>query len=281
MLSLAASTRPVQAPLPFNGRGLRVVVDNSEDEEDRRLLGKALASLRERAGLTQEEAAERFGVDSGQAFAKYETGEIKTAIFRPAVQRRLAAAVDATLEELLMRAAALRVRAPTPTGAVSDSALGAAGRRAPDIVPLRGRVEPGAWTALDSLADVLAKPTAFVRDPRYPKADQYAREVQGDGMNLAGLLDGDQVHVVAAADISYWPTDDHLVEVERRRRAEDGIERERQIRVVQVRADGVLLWARSTNKRWADPMVAGVGDPQPDGQPRIIGLVVATMRKLA
>ena len=69
-----------------------------EDRIEQRLLGRALALLRTRAQLTQEAAGAAFGV-SGQNWQKYESGRAPS-VFRPAVQRRLARAVDATVEDL-------------------------------------------------------------------------------------------------------------------------------------------------------------------------------------
>lgn len=62
-------------------------------------LGRALAVLRARSGLFQAQAGQAFGT-SGQGWAKYENGQAAS-IFKPSVQARLAAAVGATVGELL------------------------------------------------------------------------------------------------------------------------------------------------------------------------------------
>jgi len=69
-----------------------------EDRIEQRLLGRALAQLRNRAQMTQDAAGAAFGV-SGQNWQKYESGRAP-GVFRPHVQRRLVAAVGATVEEL-------------------------------------------------------------------------------------------------------------------------------------------------------------------------------------
>ncbi len=69
-----------------------------EDRVEQRLLGRALAQLRVRAQMTQEAAGAAFGV-SGQNWQKYESGRAP-GVFRPSIQRRLARAVGASVEDL-------------------------------------------------------------------------------------------------------------------------------------------------------------------------------------
>jgi transcriptional regulator with XRE-family HTH domain len=260
---------------------LRVVFSaDDEDAEDRRRMGAALAQLRDRAGMSQEQAALAAGYQAKQSWQQLESGRGK-GIFRPALQRKLAGALGRTVEEWLMLAANLEQRAPTPTGALAERLPPSGAGRASDIVPIRGRVQANVWIPIDDLADAAPRPSNMTRDAKYGRADQYLRPCFGESMNLAGLLDGDFAHIAATAELNYWPLDDHLVEVERQRHGEDGIERERQIRAVKVTPEGVQLLARSTNPRWKEPMLAADGPPQPDGKPRIIGLVLATVRKLA
>ena len=63
-----------------------------------RRLGEALAALRRARGLSQAEAGERVGMTS-QGWGLYEAGK-RSGLFRPDVQRRLTAALDATPEAL-------------------------------------------------------------------------------------------------------------------------------------------------------------------------------------
>jgi len=69
------------------------------DDDEARLLGRALATLRRNAGMSQPEAAKAFGIESAAGWGKYETGKAPS-IFHPATQRRLVQAVKATLEDL-------------------------------------------------------------------------------------------------------------------------------------------------------------------------------------
>ena len=63
-------------------------------------LGRALAGLRHAAGLSQAEAGARVGMTS-QGWGLYEAGK-RPGLFRPDVQRRLTAAVDARVEDLAL-----------------------------------------------------------------------------------------------------------------------------------------------------------------------------------
>jgi transcriptional regulator with XRE-family HTH domain len=69
-----------------------------ETDSDARRLGDALADLRRARGLSQAEAGRRAGMTS-QGWGLYEAGK-RSGLFRPDVQRRLTAAIDAAPEEL-------------------------------------------------------------------------------------------------------------------------------------------------------------------------------------
>jgi transcriptional regulator with XRE-family HTH domain len=116
----------------------RMVSD--EDREERRLLGRALALLRGEAGLTQEMAGEAFG-GSGQNWQKYEAGRAP-GVFRPAIQRRLAAALGVTTTDLMLARArvlaadeALRRGGPPGFG---ESDAAAPGDARPELVDRSG-----------------------------------------------------------------------------------------------------------------------------------------------
>ncbi|MFN3669660.1 MAG: helix-turn-helix domain-containing protein [Brevundimonas sp.] len=70
-----------------------------ESDSDARRLGEALAALRRQRALSQAEAGRRAGMTS-QGWGLYETGK-RPGLYRPDVQRRLTAALDATPEDLL------------------------------------------------------------------------------------------------------------------------------------------------------------------------------------
>jgi transcriptional regulator with XRE-family HTH domain len=69
-----------------------------EGDDQARILGEALAGLRRARGLSQAEAGERVGM-TGQGWGLYEAGR-RPGLFRPDVQRRLTAALDATPDAL-------------------------------------------------------------------------------------------------------------------------------------------------------------------------------------
>ena len=119
-----------------------------------------------------------------------------------------------------------------------------------------------------------------LRDPRYAKAPQWLSEVQGDSVNKLNIFDGDLVHVVDAIAIGYYPLDGDIVEVERLRYG--GLERELTIKQVEVTPSGWLLWPRSTNPRYQDPIeILNDGEPAEGTEVRIRGLVVRMHRVLS
>lgn len=236
-----------------------------------KLLGKALLVLRTECGLSRETASERFGT-SVQNWGKYERGEATT-LFNPDVQRRLTHALGADVEALHMHRARLAGdAAPRPRSAeVYDFRSLRGGEPAPMVI--RHRLM-AAWV-LDDEGAVFGH-FHLGRDPRYPDADQWLAELQDDSAEDLGIRRGDLAQLVAAADISYWPRNGDVVEVERRR-ADD--ERELTLRQVEVTADQVLLWPRSPNPRLRDPLVLPA-DPReaPEG-PRILALLVNATRR--
>ena len=81
-------------------------------DDDARRLGEALGALRREKGLSQAEAGARIGMTS-QGWGLYESGR-RSGLFRPDIQRRLASALDATPEDLMLRL--------QPTGAAAAGA---------------------------------------------------------------------------------------------------------------------------------------------------------------
>lgn len=74
-----------------------------QSDSDARRLGEALAALRRDRALSQAEAGRKAGMTS-QGWGLYETGK-RSGLYRPDVQRRLTAALDATPDELMLRQA--------------------------------------------------------------------------------------------------------------------------------------------------------------------------------
>lgn len=92
-----------------------------EQDSDVRALGEALAALRRDRGLSQAEAGARVAMTS-QGWGLYESGK-RPGLFRPDVQRRLTAALDASPEDLALAAArAQEGQAAAPATGVESGA---------------------------------------------------------------------------------------------------------------------------------------------------------------
>jgi len=153
-------------------------------------LGEALAGLRRERGLSQAEAGQRAGMTS-QGWGLYESGR-RPGLFRPDVQRRLLAALDATPEDLALRVPAddlqsHRARIPV---------------QAPTIIrglEATGRVfegtQPGSQRRMtlsdDTLAPWAGSGVVLEYDPaRWPRRDQGCVIETLDGSLLVRLYDG-------------------------------------------------------------------------------------------
>lgn len=144
-------------------------------------------------------------------------------------------------------------------------------------LPLVGQVRAGAWLALDeSVQDDPVMLTAAL-DGRYPHARQWLREVVGDSMNAKGILNGDLAHLVEWTGAGVELTTGQIIEVTRYR---DGGElREVTLKEVEVKGPGhYLLWPRSTNPRWKDPIILN-GEDDSGQEVRVTGLLLAAIRR--
>ena len=267
MLSLAVKQVPAQVVAMTTNRG---------DDPEAKLWGKALTALRHSAGMSQAQAADTFGEGgiSAQGWGYYEAGK-RPGIFRPEVQRKLAAALGKTHEDLVD---ARRAVAPSDRPRASAEIREFRPRATVGELIIRDRVQAGAFLVADDLSQVEPKPYPAVRDARYPAADQWLSQVVGDSVNLLGIVDGDLVHCVSAVDIGYMPRTGDVVEVERLRFG--GRMRELTVKQVEVTPDGVVLWPRSTNEQFHSPVVLtdGLSDGE-EAEIRIRGLVVGSLRR--
>ncbi|MFZ5719228.1 MAG: helix-turn-helix domain-containing protein [Pseudomonadota bacterium] len=252
----------------------------SVDQPEQKLLGHALRVLRKRQNVRAEDAAERFGIGV-EGWRKYERGEAK-AIFAPDTQRRLAWALGAQPGELLAERARLAGEdvpaAPRVTPAERASWAQSRSPGAAELLPIRDTVQAGAWLMADDARQDAALYPA-VRDPRFPQAHQWMSEVRGDSMNQLAIVEGDLVHCVDAVDIGYYPRTGDVVEVERLRF--DGQERELTLKQVEVTPEGaILLWPRSSNPRWREPIeiAAGLREGE-EVEVRVRALVLASVRR--
>lgn len=144
-----------------------------------RALGEALSALRRERGLSQAEAGARIGMTS-QGWGLYEAGK-RPGLFRPDVQRRLTAALDATPEDL-----ALLVRAvPAPQPGPSATGLEARGRAfKAAATPERRRLQ----LSTDDLTPWAAAGTVLEYAPgRWPRRDQGCVIEMADGSLRARL----------------------------------------------------------------------------------------------
>ncbi len=270
MLSLAAKSHSTH-PWPM--------AKHDVEDDTAKLLGRALLLLRKEKGLTQPQAGEAFGPAPGisaQAWSQYEAGS-RPGIHRPEVQRKLVAALGASVDDLQRHLYSL-------DGSGQD-AIPATAKilqfRPQEVLGglmIRDRVQAGAFLAADDLSQEEPRPYPHARDGRYPHADQWLSTVVGDSVNLLGIFDGDLVHCVSAVDIGYRPRTGDIVEVERLRFG--GQMRELTIKQVEVTPEGPLLWPRSSNDRWREPvrLTENVAEGE-QFEVRIRGLVVGSVRR--
>jgi transcriptional regulator with XRE-family HTH domain len=268
MLSLATASAAIQ---------FRRMADETDDVAARER-GRALARLRQQHGLTQFEAGDRFGI-TAQGWQKYEAGKAPS-IFRPETLRRLLAALGATQAEFESE---LDRRGGSAGLHSNVTSLGERIYRLdatpPGYLPVRDRLQAGAWMQSGSSALDVHRPYPAGRDPRFEHADQWLNQVVGETGAQLGVLEGDLVHEVDAQQIGYYAKTGDIVVVERTRFGEQ--ERELSLRKVEATPDAVLLWNAPPPQR-ADPLTPGVSAHHGvEVQTRIRGLVLALIRRLA
>lgn len=145
------------------------------------------------------------------------------------------------------------------------------------MLPVLARIQAGAWLALDDFdqGEEQASMSAAL-DPRYPHARQYLREVQGDSMNARGINPGDYAHIVDFGDTGANINTGMVVEVTRTRMG--GQLREITLKEAEVGPGGVVLWPRSTNPRWKDPVPLEADDGS-DVEVQITGILLSVIRR--
>lgn len=267
MLSLALQRPPYHRPAPMSR-----TVDKSGPNEDAVLLGRALAILRKRSGLSQATAGERAGM-TGQGWFKYESGSAPT-LFHPATQSRLTEALGFTPDDLERERLLLAGGARSAT--VTELKTWAETNR-PSTLVIRDQVQAGAWLLADDTSQVEPRRHAFARDPRFPHAEQWLSEVFGDSVDRLGIFDRDLVHCVDFEGSGMGLQTGQIVEVERLRFG--GSERELSIKQVELTPAGPLLWPRSSNPRWKEPLSMTAGAEDDEILVRIRGLIVQSIRR--
>ncbi|HEX7887291.1 MAG TPA: LexA family transcriptional regulator [Phenylobacterium sp.] len=160
-------------------------------QEQAAALGKALKALRERAGMTQEAAAEALGV-TRQAWQNYEAGGRNT-ILRTDLQERLASALGLERSDLLRerdRQAGVPTGARTPANEDYDTP-------AAYELQVLGRVK--ASPAGPLIYDI-AEPESVVDVSWMFGANARTLRVAGDSMT--GYVESGQLVIY---DVSMWP----------------------------------------------------------------------------
>lgn len=143
-------------------------------------------------------------------------------------------------------------------------------------LPMIGPVQAGAWLALDDSGQEEPPMIPAAADRRYPHARQWLREVQGDSMNARNIYPGDLVHLVDVIGSGVNLNTGMIVEVTRSRAG--GALREVTLKEVEVTGDGVLLWPRSDNARWKEPIRLNDG-PADEVEVEITGLLIAKITR--
>lgn len=145
-------------------------------------------------------------------------------------------------------------------------------------LPLVGTVQAGAWLVIDDMSQDQPEYFPAAQDGRYPHARQYLREVRGDSVNALGIHEGDLAHLVDFAEAGVRLNTGNVVEVTRYR--DDGALREITLKEVEVTPDGgYLLWPRSTNPRWKEPLKWTEGADGEDVNVHVTGLLLAAIKR--
>lgn len=218
--------------------------------------GERLRARREERGLSAAELAERVG-RSESAVRNQENG---TNGIPAGLAKKYAAALGTTAAWILYGDS---TAAPVLPPSVTE-------------LPIIGPIQAGAWLAVDDTAQ--DEPVYFtaVADKRYPHARQWLREVRGDSMNARYVFPGDLAHIVDVTGAGINLNTGMIVEVTRSR--DGGGLREITLKEVEVTPDRVLLWPRSTNPRWKDPVVLDDGTGG-EVEVQITGLLLTTHRR--
>ena len=145
----------------------------------------------------------------------------------------------------------------------------------PKRLVIRWRVEAGLWREFEEVDEPIGE-SEVPEDPRFAGIDQWLEIVSGDSMDLL-IPNGALVHVVDAIQLGYAPTGGHIVVVERRR----GHARERTLKQIERTNSKVLLWPRSQNPKWKDPIQLLDGVSEDEVEVQIVGLVVQAVTRWA
>lgn len=144
-----------------------------------------------------------------------------------------------------------------------------------ELLPIRFRVQAGAWLQADIYATQDYGEGPIPADPRIPADAQWLEEVQGESMNQV-VRHGWLVHVLDPIAVGYQPRDGDLVIIERRRF--QGREIERSIKRVHALPGG--KWEFRGDSTVPELNEAIRLDDAPDGEVRIAGWVRHAVQRL-
>ena len=173
----------------------------------------------------------------------------------------------------------------TPKTETMAKVAAAVGRRLPEIFSSAGiqseprlvaPIQAGAWLLYDDGAHGDRAVSAAVLDRRYPHAAQWLREVRGDAMDARGIVAGDIAHIVDLAESRVNLNTGMIVEVIRLR--DGGALREVTLKEIEVTPQGLLLWSRSTNPKWNDPVRLD-GDTGSGVEVEVTGLLLQSVKR--
>ncbi len=195
------------------------------------ILGKRLTAARKAAGLTQEELAEKVGLQQ-TSIAEIEAGRVR----RPKKLREIARTVGRSEEHLLGED-------QTPASGVHLRFAEVA------EVPVVGPVEAGVFRVVEEFDDAMEPATIVAaRDPRFPRARLYAFTVHGDSMDAVGITQGDIVVAVDFVDCGLPLRDGMTIIAECSR--DGGHTIERTLKEIATFRDRVELLPRSHNIKY-------------------------------
>lgn len=143
-------------------------------------------------------------------------------------------------------------------------------------LPVIGPVQAGAWLEVDDTGQDEPPTMAVALDPRYPHARQWLREVKGDSMNARGIQPGDFAHLVDFGGAGVELRSGQVVEVTRIRAG--GALREVTLKEVEITPDAILLWPRSSNPKWTEPVRLDNGDGE-DVEVQVTGLLIQAIKR--
>ena len=120
-------------------------------------------------------------------------------------------------------------------------------------LPLLQPIRAGSFQEVDESGQDEPRFETVALDRRYASAQQWLRPVEGDSMNARNINPGDIAHIVELIGSGIRLVSGKIVEVTRTRA--EGSLREITLKEVEVAENGtIILWPRSTNPRWKDPV---------------------------